>query len=170
MKSRLLLVALACLLTYDPALAVLEKVATAKTRVSLGTNMYLEIKSEFSSGCYDEEGLNLGGNCEFKNRLNLFSNGEFHFHDNLLRFWRHTLVYFVKINEEGYLSDLNNDGLPEIAIYPMIAGNNPITDAFIYTVKGSNLIFYGMGRFNFEFGPHIVEISKGVWREPLLCI
>lgn len=169
-SSRLLLVVLACLLACDSALAVLEKVATAKTQISLGAHRRLEIQTDFSSGCYDGDELDLGGNCAFTNHLNLFSNGKPYSYDNLLHFWKHTLVYFVRINKGTYVSDVDNDGLPEIVIYPMIAGNNPITTAYIYTVKGNDLIFYGTGRFNFELGPHVIEIKKGVWIEPLPAI
>jgi len=50
----------------------------------------------------------------------------------------------------------------------MIAGNNPITDAYIYSVAGDKIVHYGMGKFHFEQGPYVKEIVKGKWTAPHL--
>ena len=59
-------------------------------------------------------------------------------------------MYFVKISPNAYYKDLNNDGNFEIAIFPMLAGNNPSTQAYIYSIVGTNLIFYGKTYFDWE--------------------
>ncbi len=68
--------------------------------------------------------------------------------------------YFVKINENNYIQDLDNDGNFEFAIYPTIAGNNPVTEAYIYTFKNQMIIPYGKGKHFWEKGRHVVNIKK----------
>ncbi len=52
-------------------------------------------------------------------------------YSNILSKWNnYTFVYFVKIYKDKYLDDLDQDRNLEFALYPMIAGNNPVTDAY----------------------------------------
>ena len=66
----------------------------------------------------------------------------------------------MKISPKGYFDDINEDGHFEIALYPMIAGTNPITAAYIYSIVGNNLVPYGKGRFHYERGPYVENIVK----------
>lgn len=77
-------------------------------------------------------------------------------------------MYFVYLKDKTYFSDLDGNGSLEVALYPMITGNNPVTDAYIYSIKGNKLSFYGMGRFHLERGPYVKQIIKKRWIEPII--
>lgn len=48
----------------------------------------------------------------------------------------------------------------EIAIYPEVAGNAAETQAYIYTVKKSQLLPYGNADHYWESGVHVTNIKK----------
>jgi len=146
--------------------ALFEKVFSAKNNIQIIRNISLKIKSSFPNGCFDDLGLVSRVDCFPSNELFLFYKGKEFNYSNHVKYWKDTFVYFVKISPKGYFDDLDNDGHYEIALYPMIAGNNPITDAYIYSVIGDKLLFYGMGQFHFEWGPFVKKIVKGQWIEP----
>ena len=139
-----------------------EKVYSAIKNIKISKNTSLRIVSYFEENC--DRDLDL---CLPLSMLFLNNDGYKYDFSRIIKYWnKETFVYFVRISVKGYIDDLNNDGHPEIAIYPMVAGNNPVTDAYIYSVVGSKLIFYGMGHFHFEWGPYVKNIIKGKWIEP----
>ena len=148
------------------AWALFEKVFSSKNEVIINNNISLKIESSFPSGCFDDLGLVSRVDCFPSNKLFLFYEGKEFNYSNIVKYWKNTFVYFVKISPKGYFDDLDNDGNYEVALYPMIAGNNPITDAYVYSVVGNKIVHYGMGKFHFEWGPYVKKIIKGQWIEP----
>jgi len=146
--------------------ALFEKVFSARNIITINSNISLEINSFFPDDCFDDVGLVSRVDCFPSNELFLFYEGKKLNYSNLVKYWKNTFVYFVKISHKGYFDDLDKDGNYEIALYPMIAGNNPVTDAYIYSIVGDKIIHYGMGRFHFEWGPYVKKIIKGQWIEP----
>lgn len=69
-------------------------------------------------------------------------------------------IHFVKLTTDSYAVDLDNDGFKEIAIYPEVAGNAAKTKAYIYTVKGTQLLPYGIANHYWESGKHAVNLKK----------
>ncbi len=146
--------------------ALFEKVFSSENEIIIDRTLSIKINSTFPYGCFDEVGLVSRADCFPKNRLFFIVGDQKKDISHLLKYWTHEFVYFVRISVKGYIDDLNNDGHPEIAIYPMVAGNNPVTDAYIYSVIENKLVFYGMGHFHFERGPYVKNIIKGKWIEP----
>lgn len=146
--------------------ALFEKVFSAKNEIKISKNILLKIDTSFPDGCFDDLGLVSRVDCFPSNELFLFTKGKEFNYSNLVKYWKDDFVYFIKISSKGYFDDLDDDGNYEIAIYPMVAGNNPITDAYIYSIIGDRLVLYGMGRFHFEWGPYVKKIVKGQWIEP----
>ncbi len=139
-----------------------ESVFSGIKKIEVSPNLFLEIESYFKVGCDRKNEL-----CLPSNRLSLVASTKKTDYSNILSKWNnYTFVYFVKITQDKYLDDLDQNGNLEFALYPMIAGNNPVTDSYIYSVVGDKLIHYGMGRFHFEWGPHLKKIVKGQWIEP----
>ncbi len=62
----------------------------------------------------------------------------------------------VPIRKGKYFDDLNHDGQYEVAILPWDFEMAVYRTAEIYTVKDDELVKYGEGRFNFEFGPNVL--------------
>lgn len=139
-----------------------EKVYSGIKDIQISKNTSLEIYSYFEENC--DRDLDL---CLPLNKLFLNNDGYIYDFSKIIKYWnKETLVYFVKLSKNSCSIDLDKDGNPEIAIYPMVAGNNPVTDAYIYSVIENKLVFYGIGRFHFEWGPHVKNIEKGKWVEP----
>ncbi len=139
-----------------------EKVYSGIKNINTKTGLILKIESYFPQGCNRDWDL-----CLPSNNLFLIHNNKNSNFSKLLRYWNDiTYVYFVKISPKGYLDDLDGDGNLEVAIYPMVAGTNPVTDVYIYTVVENKLVFYGMGRFHFEWGPWVKTIVKDKWIMP----
>ncbi len=139
-----------------------ETVYSGIRKIEISKNRHLEIEPYFAQKCNRENDL-----CLPSNRLFLVTDTIKHDFSNFISVWNnYTFVYFVKISKDKYLDDLDHDGNFEFALYPMVAGNNPITDAYLYSVVGNKVIHYGMGRFHFEWGPYVKEIIKGKWIEP----
>lgn len=134
-----------------------ESVYSGIRQIEISENIHLEIEPYFEQGCDRENDL-----CLPSNRLFLVTNRIKHDFSNIITVWNtYTFVYFVKISKDKYLDDLDHDGNFEFALYPMVAGNNPITDAYLYSIVGNKIIYYGMGHFHFEWGPYVKEIVKG---------
>lgn len=150
-----------------PSWALFEEVFSAKNDIFVNDSISLKINSPFPKGCFDETGLVSRKDCFPQNSLWLIKNGKKSDFSQLMRYWTDVFVYFVKISREGYFKDLDKDGNLEFAFYPMVAGNNPITDAYIYSVNGSDLTFYGTGQFHYERGPYVKNIVKGKWVKPV---
>lgn len=141
-----------------------ESVYSGIKKIDVSQDYFLEIASYFQEGCNRENDL-----CLPSNRLFLVAKTKKNDFSNIVSRWNnYTFVYFVKVSKDKYLDDLDQDGTLEFAIYPMIAGNNPITDAYIYSIAGDKIVHYGMGAFHFEWGPHVKKIVKGKWIEPHL--
>ena len=141
-----------------------ESVYSGIKKIEVSSDLFLEIESYFKDGCDRENDL-----CLPSNRLFLVAKTKKTDHSDILSKWNnYTFVYFVKISKDKYLYDLDQDRTLEFALYPMIAGNNPITDAYIYSVAGDKIVHYGMGKFHFEQGPYVKEIVKGKWTAPHL--
>lgn len=62
----------------------------------------------------------------------------------------------MPIRKGKYFDDLNHDGQYEVAILPWDFEMAVYRTAEIYTIKGDELVKYGEGRFNFEFGPNVL--------------
>ena len=150
-----------------PSWALFEEVFSAKNDISVNHSISLKITSPFPKGCFDDIGLVSRKNCFPQNSLWLIKNRKKLDFSRLVKYWTDVFVYFVRISPEGYFKDLDKDGNLEFAFYPMVAGNNPITDAYIYSVNGSGLMFYGTGQFHYERGPYVKNIVKGKWVEPI---
>jgi len=141
-----------------------EPVYSGIKKIDVSKYLFLEIESYFKQGCDRENDL-----CLPSNRLFLVAKTKKSDFSHIISKWNnYTFVYFVKISKDKYLDDLDQDGNLEFALYPMIAGNNPVTDAYIYSIVGDKIIHYGMGRFHFEWGPNVKKIVKGQWIEPYL--
>ena len=154
---------LSCLFTISSASAFSEPVFSGAKELVISKSLSLQIKSFLKKGCDLERDV-----CLPFNQLFINESGYTYDYSNLIKHWNNfTYVYFVYLKDKKYFSDLDGDGILEIALYPMIAGNNPITDVYIYSIKGNKLVFYGMGRFHFERGPYVRQIVKGRWLEPL---
>lgn len=139
-----------------------EPVYSGIKKLEISKNLILEIESYFKQGCDREKDL-----CLPSNRLFLVTKTEKSDFSHITSKWNnYTFVYFVKITKDKYFDDLDQDGNLEFALYPMIAGNNPITDAYICSIVKNTIIHYGMGRFHFELGPYVNKIEKGKWIEP----
>jgi hypothetical protein len=139
-----------------------ESVYSGIKKLEVSPDLSLEIESYFKDECDRERDL-----CLPSNRLFLIAKTNKTDHSGILSKWNnYTYVYFVKISKDKYLYDLDHDGNLEFALYPMIAGNNPVTDAYVYSVVGDKIVHYGMGRFHFEWGPDVKKIVKGEWIEP----
>ena len=107
-----------------------EKVYSGIKNINTKTGLILEIESYFAQDCNRTWDL-----CLPSNNLSLTHNNKKYDFSKLLRYWNDiTYVYFVKISPKGYLDDLDGDGNLEVAFYPMIAGNNPITNVNIYSI------------------------------------
>lgn len=84
---------------------------------------------------------------------------------NLISKWDECYVYFVKIRKDKYLADLNNDGKPEIAILPMLSGGGAwYLTAYLFTVTDQGLVKYGIGRFAWELGEHVLLGCPKCWK------
>lgn len=141
-----------------------ESVYSGIKKIEVSKNLFLEMESYFQDGCDRDNDL-----CLPSNRLFLVTKTKKTDHSDIISSWNnYTFVYFVKISKDKYLYDLDKDGTLEFALYPMIAGNNPVTDAYIYSVSEDKITHYGMGKFHFEQGPHVKEIEKGKWTRPHL--
>ena len=139
-----------------------ESVFSGIKKIEVSPNLFLEIETYFNDGCNMENDL-----CLPSNRLFLVAQAQKTDHSDILSKWNnYTFVYFVKISKGKYFVDLDQNGTLEFALYPMIAGNNPITDAYIYSIAEDEIVHYGMGKFHFERGPHVKKIVKGQWIEP----
>jgi hypothetical protein len=141
-----------------------ESVYSGIKKVEISKNRFLEIESYFKDGCDRENDL-----CLPSNRLFLVTKTKKTDHSDIISMWNnYTFVYFVKMSQDEYLYDLDKNATLEFALYPMIAGNNPVTDAYIYSVSEDKITHYGMGKFHFEQGPHVKEIEKVKWTRPHL--
>jgi len=161
-QNKKLLAILTVFIISFPTWSYTEKVYSGIKELSISDNLSLKIISYFNKDCDLEEEL-----CLPSNKLFLIKGSAEYDYSKLIEFWNEdTFVYFVKTSKEGYLNDLDGDGTQEVAIYPMIAGNNPITDVYIYSIVSNSLKFYGMGRFHYERGPYVFEMVKGKWVEP----
>lgn len=102
--------------------------------------------------------------CLPSNQLYLVKENHIYDYSRFIKYWNdETFVYFVKISKNGYFDDIDNDGYLEFAIYPMVAGNNPVTDAYIFSIVGKELKRFGMGKFHYEWGPNVKNILKDKW-------
>lgn len=141
-----------------------QQVFSGLKELPLRNTTKLEITSSFEENCNLDIDV-----CLPYNKLALVKDGYKYDFSNLIRYWNNsTYVYFVYLKANDYLSDLDGDGNLEFALFPMIAGSNPVTDAYIYSINGRSIVFYGMGKFHYERGPYVQNIIKGKWVEPKL--
>lgn len=144
--------------------AYTEQVFSGIKKINISDDVSINIKSTFDKSCNKEIDV-----CLPSNELFILDHGYRYDYSALVKYWNEeTFVYFVYLQDKEYFKDLDGDGNYEIALYPMNAGNNPITDAYIYTLKDNKLIFFGMGRFHYERGPYVKNIIQGKWIEPLI--
>jgi len=57
---------------------------------------------------------------------------------------------FVRIREQKYLHDLDNDGLLEFAVFPFHPGSAVWGTARIYSLRKGEIKYWGKGRYQFE--------------------
>lgn len=144
-----------------PSWSLFEKVATGIREIHISKNIHLKIESPFPKGCFDSWGLVSRKDCFPQNKLFFIISGKKHTFTSIVSNWKDVFVYFVQLTPQGYFADLDIDGTLEFAIYPMVAGNNVVTDAYIYSIVGNKIIYYGRGRFNSEHGKYVTDIVKG---------
>jgi hypothetical protein len=147
------------------AWALFEKVASAQVtitdnkdpqylqKIKLQNNINIHIRSHFPKDCFDEDGLSERNDCFPITELYIEKNNKefdntkiINSHEN----WRDVFTYFVKIAPNTYYKDLDKDGNFEIALFPMVAGNAVPCSAYVYSVKGTDLVFYGTGWLSWE--------------------
>jgi hypothetical protein len=105
--------------------------------------------------------------CYPKTTLRLIFKGKSYSYQRLIAPWEGSFfIYFVKLGATSYARDLNGDGLNEIAIYPAVCGNSPKSLAYIYTVKGNQLLPYGTGTYFWETGAPVIDIKRNPNRDP----
>lgn len=151
------------LLISNFAFGFSEQVFSGTKELNLNNISKLDITSYFDESCNPDLDV-----CLPYNKVTLVEDGYKYDFSNLIRYWNNsTYVYFVYLKGNQYIYDLDGDGILEFALFPMIAGSNPVTDAYIYSIKGNKIIFYGMGKFHYERGPYVQGIIKGNWIEPL---
>lgn len=80
-------------------------------------------------------------------------------------FWKE--VVFVKIREDAYWQDLNDDGYPEFAILPTEMGKAIYRSAYIYSLKGDSFHFYGEGTYIWYTGEHVLLNCPDCWEYDL---
>lgn len=147
------------------AWCLFEKVASAQVtitddkdpqylqKITLPNNINIHIRSHFPNGCFDEDGLSDRNECFPITQLYLDKNDKKVDHSKIINSnedWQDVFTYFVKIAPNTYYKDLNNDGNYEIALFPMVAGNQVPCRAYIYSAKGTDLVFYGTGWLSWE--------------------
>ena len=70
----------------------------------------------------------------------------------------------VPIRRGNYFSDLNGDGLNEIAILPWDFGMAIYRVVEIYTIKKDRFVKYGQGKYHFERGPNVLLGCPKCWK------
>ena len=84
---------------------------------------------------------------------------------DIIERWDEFHIYFVKIRENKYFADLNNDGHPEIALLPQLSGGGAIVlTAHLYTLTNNGLNPFGQGRFFWENGKHVLLGCPDCWK------
>lgn len=137
--------------------ALSEPVSTAVDTITLNKNSKLYMPSEIEQKCVNKSGI-----CFPDTKLFLINKKIKYDFSKLISQWEGSFfIYFIKISPGKYFDDLDHDGLPEVAIFPMVAGNAPSAPALIVTVKGNKITHYGAGTFFWEDGKHVTNIIKG---------
>ena len=77
-------------------------------------------------------------------------------------FWRE--VVFVKIRKGVYWQDLNNDGYVEFAVLRTDTGNAIYRRVEIYTLKEDAFHFYGIGKYIWHAGQHVLLNCPKCWK------
>jgi hypothetical protein len=78
-------------------------------------------------------------------------------------------VYFIKVKNTSYVSDLNKDGFPEFALSTWDGGNAPTRPAIIFTVKKQGLFYFGtVEKYFIESGKPLFRSGKDVSKFLLL--
>lgn len=147
------------------AWALFEKVASAQVtitddknpqylqNITLPNNVKAHILSYFPKDCFDEDGLSDRNDCFPITKLHIEKNNKKFDNTKIItshEYWQDVFTYFVKIAPNTYYKDLDNDGNYEIALFPMVAGNAVPCTAYIYSIKDTNLVFYGTGWLHWE--------------------
>lgn len=136
----------------------LSQVSTATDKIVIDSMTSLEMPNKLEARCYQED---YPHPCFPKTTLTLIYKDQKHSYPSYIAPWNGFFyVHFVKLAPHSYSVDLDRDGFKEIAIYPEVAGNAAKTKAYIYTVKGSQLIAYGTGYHYWESGTHVTDIKK----------
>ena len=138
--------------------SVVSDVSTATDTINLSQETKLYMPSAYTAECIKRN----EGHCFPRTSLFLITQNRKYDFSNLIHRWDNSdFIYFIKIDKNKYFTDLDGDGNSEIAIFPMVAGNNPVTSALIFKVKDNKLIHYGVGDFYWEKGEHVINIKKG---------
>lgn len=140
----------------------LSQVSTATDRIDIDSMTRLEMLNELEEKCYQED---YAQPCFPKTSLTLIYKGQKHSYPSYIAPWEGFFyIHFVKLTPNSYSVDLDGDGFKEIAIYPEVAGNAAKTKAYIYTVKGSQLLPYGTAYHYWESGTHVTNIKKSSFK------
>ena len=136
----------------------LSQVSTATDKIVIDSITKLEMLNTLEEKCYRED---YPHPCLPKTRLTLIYKGKEHSFPTYIAPWEGFFhIHFVKITPQSYAEDLNNDGFKEIAIYPEVAGNAATSKAYIYTVKGSQLLPFGTADHYWESGTHVTNVKE----------
>lgn len=140
----------------------LSQVSTATNQVIIDSMTKVEMPNILEDKCYEKD---YPYPCFPKTTLTLFYRGKKYSYPAYIAPWEGFFyIHFVKLTPHSYSVDLDGDGFKEIAIYPEVAGNAAKTRAYIYTVKGSQLLPYGTARHYWESGTHVIDIKKTSFR------
>jgi hypothetical protein len=141
---------------YFSASLGLCQVSTEAEQLVVDDFTKILMPNKLAAKCYKEPGI-----CFPTTPLTVNYKNKSYSYDHLIEPWQGSFfIYFVKLNAKSHAVDLDGDGFKEIAIYPAVAGNAPKTKAYIYTVKGHELLPYGIGDHYWESGKHVTNIKK----------
>ncbi len=144
--------------TKEEGKAYFLPVYSGLTKLVTKSGQYLEIRH-----CWKEDHPCYEYRCDIHlNQFALINGTKRTNYSHLIGDWAYAHhLYFVKIAQNTYLKDLDHDGNPEFAIGYDSGGNNPFVDAYIFSLKNNTIIPYGVGRFHFEWGPYVKNITPG---------
>jgi hypothetical protein len=135
-----------------------SQVSTATDKIVVDSETWLEMPNKLKEQCYQKD---YPHPCFPKTSLTLTYKEKKYSYPSYIAPWEGFFyVHFVKLTPHSYSVDLDGDGFKEIAIYPEVAGNAAKTKAYIYTVKGPQLLPYGIGYHYWESGSHVTDIIK----------
>ena len=143
-----------------------SQIWTGVEEIKIDHETKLQMFNKTNSAC-EIAGRSESIDCFPNTNLNLIYRSKIFSWNKLINPWEGSFfIYFVKLDKESYVKDLNGDGLNEIAIYPAVCGNSPKSAAYIYTVKKNKLLPYGTGTYYWEIGTPVESLIQNPKFEP----